>query len=406
MKKLLVYVHIPFCTAKCHFCDWVQEIPVSSLRLKSESSQRIGYIKSIKEQIHYFGPRLADQGYVPAILYWGGGTASILTHSEIYAITSALEDEFDLAGVNESTIECSPETLTREKLTIFRDVGFRRISIGIQSFQSDRLRRIGRAHDAEEAIRSVCTAAEVGFSDINIDLICGFPDETLKEVELSIRKVQELPVNHVSLYPFRPTHGTVMYRHLGSGAYGNVRLEEQLEAYDLGRALLEDAGLKEYALSHFGHPQCRSDMAYFKLEMDWIGFGSGATSLLDHRFLSTERGMLARYISRPREHDEDLPAASPQITPRLIYQALSTPDGVIGSLWMERTGVALEEILKQDSVHGLLKYVDKISGVILDERGVRLPKKVIARTFINLQFFKAPPGAREMSGVRSVFGGY
>jgi len=151
-RKLLIYVHIPFCMSKCHFCDWVTEISVKDLRLPSTSTLRQRYLEALKTQIGYFGERLTSAGYRPTILYWGGGTASILTMAEICTIMDALRAQFDLGNLTEATIESSPETLTREKLRLFYDLGFRRISIGLQSMDDSRLRAIGHLRGARQSL--------------------------------------------------------------------------------------------------------------------------------------------------------------------------------------------------------------------------------------------------------------
>src|SRR5262249_46585234 len=161
-----------------------------------------------------------------------------------------------LGHLEEATIEGSPETLSPDKLRVFREVGFTRISVGLQSMETARLRRIGRAHDAETGAESVRRAKEAGFDNINIDLISGFPGETLGEFEASMRQALSLPVNHVSLYPSRPSSGTVMREQLRKGHADKLAIEEQLNAYDLGRALLADAGMPEYSMSYFGSPKC------------------------------------------------------------------------------------------------------------------------------------------------------
>jgi coproporphyrinogen III oxidase-like Fe-S oxidoreductase len=405
MKKLLVYVHVPFCVSKCHFCDWVQEIPTSQLRLDSASPARVRYLGALVEQIRRLGPRLSAEGYAPEILYWGGGTASILTPAEVRVVMGALREHFDLGGLAEATIECSPETLSAEKLEALAAAGFRRVSIGVQSFDDRRLRTIGRAHSARGASDSIRAARSAGFCDVNIDLICGFPDETLAEFEASLARALEHPINHVSLYHYRPAHGTVLRRQLREGLR-EIRLEEQLAAYERGREVLGGAGFREYALGHFGAPPCRSDMAYFKLEMDWVGFGSGATSLLGQTFFATRRGRLADYTARPAEWDDEYPAASPRITPRLMYQALSTFEGARSSLWKERTGADLGDILAQEPVASLIRSLGAGSRLIRDADGVRLPRAKMAESFIQLQYLNSPHGFRPAGGAQQVSGGH
>jgi oxygen-independent coproporphyrinogen-3 oxidase len=405
-QPLLVYVHVPFCSSKCHFCDWVQQIPPRELRRASTSAPRLQYLDGLISQIETLGPQLVDAGYVPAILYWGGGTASILTEREIKLIMGALSSVFDFGELVEATIECSPETLTPAKLELFRALGFSRISIGLQSTDDERLRAIGRAHDARTGAAAVRAARAAGFEEINIDLISGFPGETLTEFERSLVTALELPIDHVSMYPYRPSAGTVMRRQLRSGVHGRVDLEEQLNAYAHGREQLTGAGLPEYAMSHFGTRPCHSDLAYFQLKMDWVGFGSGATSLLAGTFRSTARGHLERYSSDPMGIDESYPAASDRIAPRLLHQSLSTWEGANARLWRERTGVELSTILRQPGVSALLRSLETLAPVTADEEGIRLSADDIAEAFIRLLHASAPRDGRSAPAPEALLGAY
>ncbi|ETK35252.1 hypothetical protein MPTA5024_15210 [Microbispora sp. ATCC PTA-5024] len=383
---MLVYVHIPFCSSKCHFCDWVTEIPTAELLLRPADAPRRAYIAALCREIRERGAELAGRGYRPAIMYWGGGTASILAEHEIAEIGAALHEVFDLSGaLDEATIECSPESLTPAKLRAFRDVGFRRWSSGVQSFDDRRLRTLGRSHDAGQAARAVRLAAEAGFDDRSIDLICGLPGETLEEVADSVRAALDLPLTHVALYPYRPAHGTVLRRQVTRGTTEILR-SEQKAAYARGASLLVDAGFPEYAMSHFGHRRCLSDLAYFQLRMDWAGFGSGATSLVGGEYLAHRRGFLTAYNRDPLHIDERYPAASPAIAARLLYQSLTTFEGASRALWLERTGVPLEEVLALGPCRHLLGFLGRVAEVRADDEGVRLRREQVADAFIDLQF--------------------
>ncbi|GLX04050.1 coproporphyrinogen-III oxidase family protein [Microbispora sp. NBRC 16548] len=385
-RPLLIYVHIPFCSSKCHFCDWVTEIPTAELLLRPADTPRRAYIDAICREIRERGADLTGRGYRPAIMYWGGGTASILAEHEIARIGAALHEVFDLSGgMDEATIECSPESLTPEKLAAFRDVGFRRWSSGVQSFDERRLRTLGRSHDAAQARRAVELAAEAGFDDRSIDLICGLPGESVEEAADSVRAALDLPVTHVALYPYRPAHGTVLRRQVTRGTTEILR-SEQKAAYGRAAALLVDAGFPEYAMSHFGHRRCLSDLAYFQLRMDWAGFGSGATSLIGGEYLAHRRGFLSAYNRDPLHFDERYPAASPAIAARLLYQSLTTFEGASRDLWRERTGTDLDEVLALGPCRHLLGFLERVAEVRSDADGVRLRRDQIADAFIDLQF--------------------
>jgi oxygen-independent coproporphyrinogen-3 oxidase len=249
-------------------------------------------------------------------------------------------------------------------------------------------------------------AHEAGFTDVSVDLICGFPNETIEEFEASIRRAVELPFNHCSLYPYRPAPGTVMMRTLNRYRTGRTWLEEQLAAYDVGRTYLTTKGLEEYALSHFGRPRCHSDLAYFRLDMDWYGFGSGATSVLNGRYLATERGALHRYVGAPTAVDDDLPVSSPAVAGRLAYQALTLPEGMVRGKWEDRLQVAWDVALAIPPVRALIDYFERSATVVRTDDALRIPADRIARAFITLLFLNAPPAAQWSTGGRDAVGAY
>jgi oxygen-independent coproporphyrinogen-3 oxidase len=400
--SVLLYVHVPFCTSKCFFCDWVVEIPSKALRQGADSELRRRYLDALIEQIR----RTDSTDHQPRILYWGGGTASILTTDEITRIWAALRDHHDLSQLVEATIESSPETLTAEKLACLYEQGFRRISIGVQSFDDERLRTIGRAHDAQTAVRALELAYAAGFRDINIDLICGLPGERAHERERTLELVRRLPVNHFSVYPYRATNGTVLAKQITKRAQRILSLDEQVEAYEHMREGLKAAGHAEYSLNFFGEPRCRSDLAYFNLEMDWYGFGAGATSLVHRRYRSTERAGLATYLEDPLRVTEDVAASSPHVVSRLLYQSLSTPWGLIADNWEQRVGLGLNELLEHSEVRYLIDFFRRVASVVVDDDGARVPFEQVPRAFINLLFLNAPASVKRIDGARALFGAY
>src|SRR5262249_2913983 len=159
-------------------------------------------------------------------------------------IHAVLADSYDLSAVTEATFEGSPDTVTPEKLAFIRTLGYGRVSFGVQSFDDRRLRRIGRTHNADSARKAVEWSVAAGFKDINIGLMCGLPDESLEEVECTVREGVRLPVTHVSFYPYRPVHDTVMRRQITKGR-AKVDADYEKAAYALGRSIIERGGLAE-----------------------------------------------------------------------------------------------------------------------------------------------------------------
>ena len=382
---ILLYLNIPFCNSKCHFCDWVAQVPVRELRLTPVSDARQRYIVALQEQIRAYARQLNVAGYQPRIIYFGGGTASILTTEELRTVFGCLRSEFDLDGVVEATIEGSPESMTEDKLGVLRELGFNRISIGVQSFTEHRLRKIGRSHSAEQAYASVSLAHAAGFDNINIDLIVGFPGEQLSEVADKIRTALTLPVNHFSVYPYRASPGTVLRKQVDRGAVW-PSIDEQLAAYREAADLLTAGGRPEYAMSYFGHPPCQSDDAYYRLTMDWIGFGAGANSLIGHRYLSTHKGRLATFNDAPTRFDEVVPAASPTLVMHFLSQALTTRQGISARLFEERVGIPLRTACQDPAAQGLLRRMSAHCELIIDRDGIRIPAAQMADTYVALSW--------------------
>ncbi|MFC7614608.1 radical SAM protein [Actinokineospora soli] len=225
---LMIYVHVPFCHSKCTFCDWVQDIPTKDLLRKPEDSVRQKYIKALCREIEVRGAALTASGQVPYVIYWGGGTASSLDEDEATAIMTAIRNAFDVSTVDEATIECSPDTVDEAKLRFFRDLGFNRVSSGVQSFDDSRLRRLGRRHNADQADRIVHAARAAGFDQVSIDIMSGFPDQEMDELTATVDKALSLPLTHLSLYSFRPTPGTFMRRKLDTSEKREYLRRQQL----------------------------------------------------------------------------------------------------------------------------------------------------------------------------------
>jgi coproporphyrinogen III oxidase-like Fe-S oxidoreductase len=382
----MLYVSIPFCRSKCAFCDYVQPIPVADLLLTAQDSTRQHYVESLCAEIRARGNELAKEGqvqYVPHVLYWGGGTASILEAHEIAAVMQALRESFDLSSIVEATIECSPETINPAKLRLFRTLGFNRFSSGVQSFSNERLRHLGRRHTAEEAVQAVGWAREAGFDNLNVDIMCGFPEEPLDEVRHTVSQALSLGLDHLSVYPFRPTPGTVL-RSMIDRDKKDLYLKEQKLAFAEARKMISAAGYAEYASGYFGRPSLFAVM-YFQMRADIVGFGSGAMSIYNRRFRTHTKGKLRDYIDNPTHYDVDLAASAEPVVISSLRAGLSYFDGVLREEWQQATGVALEEALQRPAIAPLTKYL-RDRGLVEDENGFRLPAAEVGNILIDLNF--------------------
>jgi coproporphyrinogen III oxidase-like Fe-S oxidoreductase len=382
-RVLMIYVHVPFCHSKCTFCDWVQAIPTKDLLRKPDDSVRRRYIEALCREIEARGAELADRDNLSYVVYWGGGTASSLDRDETVAVYSALDRAFDLGTVAEATIECSPDTVDADKLRFYRDLGFNRVSSGVQSFDDDRLRRLGRRHSAEQAERIVHNALAAGFDQVSIDIMSGFPDQEPAELMATVDRAIRLPLTHLSLYSFRPTPGTFLRRKLDVGEKRDYLRRQQL-LFTQARTAINDAGLAEYASGYFGRVSPFAAM-YFQLRADTVGFGSGAVSLVDQRFLSHQKGRLHQYVADPLAFDISVPAGQDRVLVSFLQAGLAMFDGILREEWRVSTGTDLDEVLTRPNIAPLADLLRR-RGLTEDERGIRLSSRTAGLTLIELAF--------------------
>jgi oxygen-independent coproporphyrinogen-3 oxidase len=346
-KRLLIYLHVPFCSAKCHFCDWVVGYNTSDLINTGDLRQQ--YVDALCAQIRSYGPRLAELRYLVTNIYWGGGTPTRLTPEQLAQIRSDLNRVFDLSSVVEHTAECSPETLTAHHLETLLRGGLNRISVGVQSFDDGILRRMGRAHNASRAVEALALLREIGLGNFNIDLITGFPDQRGEVVIESIRRTIDLGVPHVSLYMFREfSPDLVAVKQMQKGHRVQTSRQERAGVYMSAKAILEGAGYEEYVVGYFAlKPEFRFDgeQYYFGLMGDYFGFGAGASSTIGH--FSLRSGDASRYGGAQLRSFIDQPtrmlAASLEFLPDDLYlstyfKAFATPEGIRFSRWNDQFG--------------------------------------------------------------------
>jgi oxygen-independent coproporphyrinogen-3 oxidase len=363
-KRLLVYVHVPFCSSKCHFCDWVAGYDTGDLTNTSDLRQ--AYVDALCAQIRFYGPRLMALGYSPSNVYWGGGTPTRLSDEQLATVARTLSESFDLSKVAEYTLEGSPETLTAEKLGILREAGLNRISIGVQSFDDTILRRMGRAHSADVADRAVGLIKAAGIENFNIDLITNFPDQSREIVAETVQHTAALGVPHVSLYPFRHVESLVSVKQARRGVRRVMANDERIDAYMNGKRLLEEAGFEEYVANYFTRGdrfRFDSEWYYFGLVGDYVGFGAGAISQLGrHSFKrSTDIRKIGAidvrgYIANPTLFEMGAPARDVPVEAyrATLGQALATREGVVFGRWEDQFGFGFDQIRQHPSIQSQL----------------------------------------------------
>ena len=358
-KPLLLYIHIPFCSTKCTFCDWVTDIPVTQLR--SGPSVRKQYVEALCAQIRAVGPQLLSLGYDARYMYWGGGTPSKLEAEELIQIMSALKQAFDLSHIDEHTMETSPETLTLDKLRAIRALGINRISMGVQSFDDHELRRAARGHSSKQAVEAVGLIRQAGFENLNLDLIIGFPDQQLDTVEKTFKQTIELAPEHVTVYVYRSVPETAMGKQVNSGHKKAASLKQMFDYYNLTKFLLEAAGYFEYSIGYFAKDPAylfKGEEYYFAMKGDYIGLGSGASSIVGHHILRNLSGDLHRFTENPTHFDicEKFSPDRIEETFPTLRLTMTTDVGINYENFRRLFGFDFSEALTHPAIKGLMNY--------------------------------------------------
>jgi oxygen-independent coproporphyrinogen-3 oxidase len=271
VKELGLYIHIPFCKSKCHYCDF-NSFPDKTHLIEP-------YFKALKKEISDYGRLL--EGCRVSTLFVGGGTPSFVEAGYIYEMINECRQNLEIIPGVEISIEANPGTLSFEKLLQYRAAGINRLSLGLQAWQSNLLEELGRSHGRDEFVESFETARKAGFKNINVDLIFGLPGQTFDDWTLSVINTAELEPSHISCYSLNIEDGTVFAARLEEGMIAPADEELDRRMYWFAVERLEKSGFKHYEISNFARPgfECRHNLTYWKAE-EYAGFGAGAHSYL------------------------------------------------------------------------------------------------------------------------------
>ena len=283
MNTLGVYIQIPFCESKCSFCNFSAQVARDDV---------IGrYAQALEQEIAEWDRLATTAGIASATLrlpvdtaYIGGGTPPIAGAERLGRIVAKLHERFEIAAPCEFTLEVTPASADGNFLKKLRDWGVNRLSIGAQSFDDRELRAVGRLHSAADTHETVARARRAGFSNISLDLIAGLPGQTESSWQESLRAVERLRPEHVSVYIFEVDEksrlGNEVLRHGERYHAAEVPDENFMaDAYEWARGFLRGVGYRQYEISNFALPgfASRHNQKYWRLE-PYLGFGAGAHS--------------------------------------------------------------------------------------------------------------------------------
>ncbi|MBS4026827.1 MAG: radical SAM family heme chaperone HemW [Clostridia bacterium] len=371
-----LYVHIPFCVSKCHYCDFYSEqIKVSNVN---------NFLKGLELEVKLLGEMLVGETARPVSVYLGGGTPSVLSVEQLRHLVKVLERAFDLSKAMELSVEINPGSVTLDKLQAYQQLGINRLSVGVQSFKDDDLLTMGRKHRLDQVIELLEWINHLKFDNNSMDLIYGLPYQTLNKWEDNLNQAAKYHPRHISLYGLKLEEETHWGRLHQLGELTVPDDEHQAEMYLLAVSKLEQAGYNRYEISNFAHQgyESRHNLLYWQ-NQTYLGLGPGASShYLGKRW--TNIADIDEYLAKltagklPIASGEELSPAS--IEAETIFLGLRLAEGL-----------KIEEINKKLQIDFLTKYQKQLGKytamdlleiadgrVKLSLRGVLLANEIFA----------------------------
>jgi oxygen-independent coproporphyrinogen-3 oxidase len=272
-----LYVHVPFCSAICNYCNFNRGLFDADLKAR--------YVEALISEIRSGPPRLSqaeELSRAADTIYFGGGTPSLLEPEEIGRVIRACEDSFEIAADREVTLEANPETVSTARLAGYREAGVNRLSFGVQSFREEELRRLSRLHGAARARDAIGEARGAGFDNVSLDLMMWLPGQTVTDWLESVDAAAELSPDHLSLYLLELYPNAPLKEDMARARWSQASDEDAALMYETGLERLEAAGFEQYEISNVARPgrASRHNLKYWS-DGEWIGFGCGAHSTAD-----------------------------------------------------------------------------------------------------------------------------
>jgi oxygen-independent coproporphyrinogen-3 oxidase len=373
-----LYVHIPFCVSKCNYCDF------NSYKIDKNSKET--YLKDLKREMNLYKQDIENKEITSIFL--GGGTPSILTGEEIKFIFKQIKENFKIKEDAEISIECNPGTLNKEKLIAMKESGINRISIGLQAVQDYHLSYIGRIHTYNEFEKNYKEAIELGFENINVDLMYALPNQKFKEWKESLQKIVALNPSHISAYSLILEEGTKLYDMYENKEFEMIDENTDMQMYNYTINYLKENGYNQYEISNYAKSglECKHNILYWKCD-HYIGIGAGASGYLkDYRYNNVED--LQDYHEKINKNEK----------PIENIEKLSVEDKIQEKIFMGlrmNEGIKFEDFKKQFNIDFKEKYYEiikeledgklinqTITGFSLTQRGREISNSIFIK-FMN-----------------------
>ncbi|GGH27932.1 oxygen-independent coproporphyrinogen-III oxidase-like protein YqeR [Paenibacillus segetis] len=371
-----VYIHIPFCTNKCFYCDF------NSYVLKDQPV--MDYLRALDREME-LTTQHTPPGQIKSI-FVGGGTPTVLNPQEMEYFLSSVRKHFGHWSSDiEFTMEANPGTTDLEKLAVMKDGGVNRVSFGVQAFQNELLSGIGRIHNTDDVYRSLENAQKVGLNNLSIDLMFGLPNQTVEMLDQSITKALELDLPHYSIYSLKVEENTLFHTLYNKNQLPLPAEEDELQMYLLLMERMSAAGRKQYEISNFAKPgmQSRHNITYWR-NADYYGLGAGA-----HGYVGRQRHVNIKGVNPYVEASkaglprlQQFEVSEEEAMEDFVMVGLRVLEGIRSADFTTQFNKSIEEIFEKPLSKmldaGLLERHSDGGGYRLSEKGILFGNEVFA----------------------------
>ncbi|NLE29595.1 MAG: radical SAM family heme chaperone HemW, partial [Phycisphaerae bacterium] len=329
-----LYIHVPFCSGKCWYCDFYS--------ICGSAYEMDTFLRAIKEEIQLIRRQVLNHEEICLeTIFIGGGTPTSLEPDQIRRLGEIIDENFQKTPDCEFSIEANPESLSPVKMSTIREIGVNRLSIGTQTFNPGLLKAIGRRHTGEQTIRAMDLARSTGIKNISLDLIFGLPDQTLDQFQMDLTTAATLGPEHLSCYALTLEPGTKLYETMHPRTDADEILLVRM--FHLAHDFLTAIGFEHYEISNYALPgrRCRHNFRYWQ-NLDYMGLGPAAAGFLNRSryknvsdFSEYWKSLLTQ-DRRPIESEEHL--ADHEFAGETAMLNLRTHEGIVRSKFQAQTG--------------------------------------------------------------------
>ncbi|MED5223973.1 radical SAM family heme chaperone HemW [Bacillus safensis] len=359
------YIHIPFCEHICHYCDF------NKFFIKTQPVDE--YLAALEKEMQHTIEQKGEQEL--KTIFIGGGTPTSLTVSQLDKLMNSIHSVLKpTKNLIEFAVEANPDELSLEKLHVLKAAGVNRLSFGVQTFEDDLLKKIGRVHQKKDVLTSFERARAVGFDNISLDLMFGLPHQEKHHVMNSLETAFSLGAEHYSVYSLIVEPKTVFYNLMQKGKLHLPPQEREAEMYELVMDEMERHGLKQYEISNYAKPgfESQHNLTYWSNE-DYFGFGAGAHGYVDS-IRNVNAGPVKHYLELIDQtgfpYKETHQVTKAEQIEEEMFLGLRKIEGVKSADFQAKYGAAPEALFST-----VLEDLEEKGLIVKDDKGIRLTRK-------------------------------